>query len=151
METWPFGSTTQQTQDNEMQQPELMWKRATRLYSQMAFIKTKTQWRMWECKAREVQHSRVHAVSTGGASGQQREERQRRQLLVRSTKGEPAALPRPSTHHCSCFGSVPGHEIQPLTWTLCQTGVKKPGPALPAQGLIPRGHLSSHAHLSLQL
>lgn len=37
---------------------------------------------------------------------------------------------------------TPRHEIQPLTWTLHQTGMGKPGPALPTQGIIPRGHLS---------
>lgn len=37
---------------------------------------------------------------------------------------------------------TPRHEIQPLTRTLHQTGVGKPGLVLPAQELVPGGHLS---------
>lgn len=57
--------------------------------------------------AHGAQHGEVCAIGACGASGQQKEEMQRRQLLVRSSNGKPAVLPRPSTHHRSCFSSVP--------------------------------------------
>lgn len=49
--------------------------------------------------------------------------------------------------------TAPGHEIQPLTWPLRQTGMGKPGPVLPSTGAHTwrATQQVSHAHLSLQL
>lgn len=64
---------------------------------------------MQECTAHGwAQRGQVCAIGSCRASGQQREESQMRQLLVRFSKGKPAAPPRPSTHHHSCVSSVPG-------------------------------------------
>lgn len=89
------------------------------------------------------QHGQVHAISH--LHSKWATEGRGKGSWSGPAKGSLLHYPRTFTHHHSYFSSVPGlprHEIQPLTWSLQQTGMGKSGPALPGQGLVPGGHFS---------
>lgn len=134
-----------------MQQPGLTWKKTPEF---ILFIyknkQLKTRWRMrartgtaWPglCLQHLCSQRPAEAEAAAPGPAQHRQARCATQPLH-----PPSQLLRFSV-------MAPGHEIQPLTWPLCQTGVGKPGPVLPSTGAhtLRASQQVSHAHLSLQL